>query len=148
MRAPPPPALEPPISPPDEVPVRPLLRLLLIDDEPLVTKVLRRALGAGYQTLALASALEALALLARDAAFDAILCDLRMPGMDGLAFHAVLRERHPALAARVLFLSGASDLAGGAPAREVLPAGRFLEKPFDLPRLRAAVRALVTSSAP
>jgi CheY-like chemotaxis protein len=122
-------------------------RLLLIDDEPLVTTALRRALGPGYVTRALSCAREALALLAHDAAFDAILCDLRMPGMDGLAFLAALRERHPALAQRVLFLSGASGLADGAPASAVLPAGRLLDKPFDLPRLREAVRALVAEAA-
>ena len=129
-------------------PVAPAARLLLIDDEPLVTTALRQALGPGYTTRALSCAREALALLAEDAAFDAILCDLRMPGMDGLTFHAELRARYPALAARVLFLSGASDLADGAPACEVLPAGRFLDKPFDLPRLRAAVRAVVDGGVP
>ena len=134
-------------SPPDA----PVARVLLIDDEPLVTAALRRVLGAGYATQALTSAREALVLLAHDADFDAILCDLRMPDMDGLRFHAELCARHPALATRVLFLSGASDLADGAPARELLPAGRFLDKPFDVGRLRAAVRAVVDerlSSAP
>lgn len=126
----------------------PGLRLLLIDDEPLVTTALRRALGPGYQTLALTDARQALQLLAQDAAFDAILCDLRMPGMDGLSFHAELLRRHPALARRVLFLSGASDLAQGGCARTQLPAGRFLEKPFDLERLRAAVQALLEDDGP
>jgi CheY-like chemotaxis protein len=121
-------------------------RLLLIDDEPLVTSALRRALGPGYQTLALTDARQALQLLAQDAAFDAILCDLRMPGMDGLAFHAELARRHPELARRVLFLSGASDLAQGGCARAQLPEGRFLEKPFELNHLRAAVQALTGST--
>ena len=120
----------------------PACRLLLIDDEPLVTSALRRALGPDYQTLALSDARQALQLLAQDAAFDAILCDLRMPGMDGLAFHAELARRHPALAERVLFLSGASDLGQGGGARARLPEGRFLQKPFDLEHLRAAVREL------
>jgi CheY-like chemotaxis protein len=124
----------------------PACRLLLIDDEPLVTSALRRALGPGYQTLALSDARQALQLLARDEAFDAILCDLRMPGMDGLAFHAELTRRHPALARRVLFLSGASDLADGSCARAQLPEGRFLEKPFEVAQLRAAVHALVAGS--
>ena len=63
-------------------------RVLVVDDEPAMRDMLRRVLEkAGYRVTEAAGGKEALALL-REHAFDAVLCDIRMPEMDGQEFLA------------------------------------------------------------
>ncbi|GAB4209488.1 MAG: hypothetical protein OHK0022_40610 [Roseiflexaceae bacterium] len=81
-------------------------RLLVIDDEPDMLDMLRRLLARrGYSVTTMSSASEALELL-RDELFDIILCDIRMPGMDGTAFYEQLQtldfERPP----RMVIMTG------------------------------------------
>ena len=47
-------------------------------------------------------------ILEHETGFDVILCDMMMPNLDGSAFYAALKERHPDLTSRVLFYSGAT----------------------------------------
>ncbi len=106
-------------------------RLLVIDDEVLVrSTIARQARADGWLVVEAASAEQALELLASpDAAFDAIACDIRMPGMSGVAFHDELARRAPHLLSRLLFVTG--DLASHEAARFAARCGaRFLTKPF------------------
>jgi two-component system nitrogen regulation response regulator GlnG len=65
------------------------LRVLIVDDEAGVREFLSRLLGReGYETLTAGDGEEALALIAREA-FDVVLLDIRMPGLDGME---VLRQ--------------------------------------------------------
>ncbi len=82
---------------------------------------------------------EALALLAAGESFDVILCDLNMPGMNGMEFHAALT---PLQAKRVLFVTGG---ALADPAEQFLKqaAVRVLTKPVEVGQLRAAVAAVL-----
>jgi CheY-like chemotaxis protein len=75
---------------------------------------LMRALleGAGYEVATAESGAVALELL-DTARFDAIVSDLRMPDVDGAALWRAVRERHPALARRMLFVTG-DTLSEGA----------------------------------
>jgi two-component system CheB/CheR fusion protein len=80
--------------------------ILLIDDEPgihrALTQLLRRS---GYAITTAANGQEGLAALeARP--YDLILCDMRMPDLDGPAFYRELARRHPPLLSRVIFLTG------------------------------------------
>jgi signal transduction histidine kinase/DNA-binding NtrC family response regulator len=81
------------------------LRLLLIDDEPLVLRSLRRMLGDHHVDLAQGGH-EALLRLAQDRNYDLILCDLMMPDMDGTVLYAELERAMPDLLDRVVFCSG------------------------------------------
>jgi nitrogen-specific signal transduction histidine kinase len=81
------------------------LRLLLIDDEPLVLRSLKRML-ARHQVDVAAGGAEALAKLAANSDYDLIFCDLMMPGVDGAAVHAAMVERFPQLVERLVFCSG------------------------------------------
>ena len=112
-------------------------RILVIDDEPLIAKAVTRALTA-HDVVARTRAREALDLIAAGEHFDVILCDLMMPEMTGMDFHAELGAAHPQLLTRVWFLSGG---AFSERAREFLDSlgDRFLEKPFDPERLRAFI---------
>jgi CheY-like chemotaxis protein len=81
------------------------LKLLLIDDEPLVLRSLRRMLAQHTVDVAVGGA-EALARLAVDSDYDLILCDVVMPGMDGMAVHAAIQQQFPELLERLVFCSG------------------------------------------
>jgi CheY-like chemotaxis protein len=80
-------------------------------------------------------------------AVDAILLDIRMPRMDGIEFYEAIRRDRPALAERVLFLSGDPQQMHEARAK-TLPAARVLAKPVDLQVLAASIRRLVGRRSP
>lgn len=97
--APPAPAHRP------DVPAAPRGALLLVDDDDLVRAVLCSALQKCWHVTAVAGAREALDAL-ETARFDAIVCDLMMPGMSGIEFDEQLAERWPTLRACTLYLTG------------------------------------------
>jgi signal transduction histidine kinase len=112
-------------------------RLLVIDDEALVATGLARSLEGEVEVVVASRARDALDLLAADR-FDHVLCDLMMPDMNGAQFHAEVTRRHPALAARLVFMTGGAF----TPATERFLAewrGPLLEKPVDVERLRKVV---------
>ncbi|HSN33833.1 MAG TPA: response regulator, partial [Ideonella sp.] len=119
-------------------------RVLVVDDEPELADVMREMLeSAGFDVATAESGEVALELL--DAArFDAIVSDLRMPGMDGPALARAVGERRPALAARMVFVTG--DTLSST-ARDFLERGArpCIDKPFARADLVGAVRAVLSS---
>jgi PAS domain S-box-containing protein len=111
-------------------PVPLALRVLVVDDEPSVGKALRRMLGRNHQVEATTGAHEALERLRRGERFDAILCDLMMPQMSGMEFYRVLQEQFPAVAPRVVFMTGGTftDAARDFIAQVPNPT---VDKPFE-----------------
>ncbi|HEY2928478.1 HD domain-containing phosphohydrolase [Piscinibacter sp.] len=104
-------------------------RVLLVDDEPNVLNALRRLLrGHGFEIATAANGDEALALLRRQPV-DAIVCDMRMPGMNGAE---VLRESRALApdAVRVL-LTGYADIGSAVQAVNEGEIFRYLAKPWD-----------------
>jgi two-component system cell cycle sensor histidine kinase/response regulator CckA len=81
-------------------------RVLIVDDEAVVRRSVRRVLQqAGYSAVEAASGSAALELLSKQAdQFDVVLLDVDMPGMDGPRTLSALRERRPEL--RGLFMTG------------------------------------------
>lgn len=84
-------------------------RVLVVDDEAALRRVLVLLLGERFFVVDVPSAAAALAVLQSQPPFDAIVTDVHMPGMSGLAFHAALARIDPALARRVCFLTGNLD---------------------------------------
>ncbi len=84
------------------------MRILLIDDEPLVLKSYARYLGGacGHDVLCASDSGEALALLEADGGVDAVFCDLTMPDIGGVDVHRAICEHHPELRNRFVFLTG------------------------------------------
>lgn len=80
-------------------------RLLMVDDEEMILRVLGRFLSR-HDFMGCSSAREALRVLEADPGWDVILVDITMPEMDGLELHRILAQEHPELAARVVFMSG------------------------------------------
>ena len=125
----------------------PTLRVLVVDDEPDFADMLRETLEqAGYEVATAESGAVALELLA-EARFDAIVSDLRMPDMDGLALWQAVQQRAPSLARRLLFVTGDTLSAN---ARAVLGSTGCdaLDKPFDPAELLRRIRTLATADEP
>jgi CheY-like chemotaxis protein len=80
-------------------------RILCVDDEPMVLRGLSATLRKHFEVITVGGAVAALELLAHDADLRVVISDYRMPGMDGGAFLARVRERFPTVI-RIL-LSGA-----------------------------------------
>jgi signal transduction histidine kinase len=115
-------------------------RVLVIDDEPLLHSALRRLLSRDHEVENHVDARRALERLGAGERFDAILCDLMMPEMDGVAFHEALARVAPEQSARVVFMTGGAHTER---TRRFLEAARVrvLEKPIDPERLREIVDA-------
>jgi DNA-binding NtrC family response regulator len=112
-------------------------RILIVDDDPGTLTSLSRAFALeGYTALTASSASRALARLEQEGA-DAVLCDVMMPEMDGLAFLEQLRERSQDVP--VVLMSGQAtvDLAVRATRLGALD---FVEKPVGLDRLLVTLR--------
>jgi signal transduction histidine kinase len=117
-------------------------RVLIVDDEPGIGEVIRRVLRSEHDVIALTSAEEARALIARGDRFDVILCDLMMPGMTGMDLHAELGSLAPDQAERMVLLTGGAFTPRARQFLDALPNIR-VEKPFDPKNLRALIRGLV-----
>ena len=76
-----------------------------------------------------------------DPGVDAVVCDLRMPGMDGYAFHEQLRAERPGLAARTVFITG-DVVSTRARASSVLRQP-VLTKPFSFDKIEEALIAVM-----
>jgi CheY-like chemotaxis protein len=114
-------------------------RVLLVDDDAAVAGALAALLSrAGYAVTIGGSARVAETLL--EERYDALLVDLRMPGMRGDAFYYVARAKQPWLAARTLFMTGdISPLAEDIVAQTGCP---LLLKPFRAEALMRAMDAI------
>jgi CheY-like chemotaxis protein len=84
------------------------MRILLVDDEPLLLKSFTRYLGGvcGHDVFCAGSGGEALAQLETGETVDLIFCDLTMPDIDGVEVHRAICEYHPQLRGRFVFLTG------------------------------------------
>ncbi len=119
--------------------------VLVVEDETALAAAVADALqDAGYVVTHAADGEDALTLVKRQP-FDLVICDLKMPRLDGQAFYASLVQAVPALASRVIFVTG--DVAGTQAERFLVGSGcRWLEKPFRLADLLRAVREGLSDS--
>jgi PAS domain S-box-containing protein len=104
--------------------------VLIVEDDPEVAAISRTLLHElGYQTLMATDAHHALGVLASVSAIDLIFSDIMMPGMSGIEFALVVRQRYPHLG--ILLTTG----YGGC-AQEALRAGMpLISKPYHLDEL-------------
>ena len=116
-------------------------RVLVIDDMPAVARAVARALR-GHEVVVCEGGEEAIALLGRDQTFDAVICDLNMPGRDGIDVYEFARVANPALAGRFLFMTGGVFTERS---RSFLEASRsaVLEKPARPDQVRRLVDAVI-----
>ncbi len=112
-------------------------KILVVDDEPQIGRVIKAALRL-HDVFCLTSAVEALAKLRAGERFDIIICDLMMPQMTGMDFHEALEQELPEQSRRIVFLTGG---AFTAKARSFLERVKNLriDKPFEVAALRTMV---------
>ncbi len=113
--------------------------ILVIEDEPALRDMVRRALAAtGYTVIDAGDGAEALRLSSeRQDQVDLVLTDMILPGMTGRELSIEFRRRRPGLP--IIIMSGYTGET--YPALESLPLGvGYLEKPFSLVDLRSRVR--------
>jgi len=113
--------------------------VLLVEDEAkLASAVADARKDAGYVVHHAKDGEEA-SLVVREQQFDAVICDLKMPRVDGKAFYRLLESKVPALARKVIFVTG--DVAGTDAETFLEQSGcRWLAKPFRLGDLLRALR--------
>ncbi|MFZ0211378.1 MAG: hybrid sensor histidine kinase/response regulator [Candidatus Acidiferrales bacterium] len=116
-------------------------RFLVIDDESEILNLLSVVLGKTGATVVTLQDSTRLNTLLSHEHFDAVLCDLKMPGQDGLSVLRTLREKKPELARRFLLMTG--NLADADKARIELEGVPILPKPFTLARLREMMGKMV-----
>ena len=116
------------------------IRLLFIDDEASLRSGME-AFGRmrGFTVVTASDGIEGLAHT-RAIGVDAVVCDLRMPGMDGYSFHEQLRAERPGLASRTVFITGDVITSG---ARGSVSRQPVLTKPFSFDRIEEAVIAVM-----
>ncbi|HEX2778834.1 MAG TPA: ATP-binding protein [Gemmatimonadaceae bacterium] len=115
------------------------LDILVVDDETSITTFLAHYLGSrGHAVLTAQSGTEALAL-AKQGTFDVVVCDLRMPGMDGLATMRALREMPEGERPRYILSTGANIGSAVRDAVDALGVDSIVPKPYDIEQLRRAV---------
>ena len=119
-------------------------RILVVDDEPDVRELVELLLAAPDRHIEGAdggrAALERLAAHP----YDLVVCDLRMPEVDGIQIYRAIQQR-PAPRPALLFMSGFTNAAEFVPfLRET--GTPVAAKPFDVPELRLAVTRLLGES--
>lgn len=123
-------------------------RVLVVDDEIAVGRTLSLVLEPDYEVTVAESAEQALAAIRNEetrGGFDAVICDLLMPGMTGIELFEITSREFPALAPRFIFMSG--GLAMTEPRNfSSRVSNRIIEKPFDLSQIRTALRELVANT--
>jgi signal transduction histidine kinase len=122
-------------------------RILVVDDEPLINKVVQRMLRADHDVSSFGSVREALEAIRGGASYDVILCDLMMPEMTGMDLHAELLRLRPDLAQRVVFMTGGAFTPAAREYLHQMPNQR-LEKPFEPGDLRLIVEAMLADPPP
>jgi CheY-like chemotaxis protein len=117
--------------------------VLVVEDEAQLASAVVDALrDAGYVVDHAKDGEEALVKIAAQT-FDAVICDLKMPRLDGKAFYRMLEAATPGLAKRVIFVTG--DVAGTDAEQFLDETGcRWLAKPFRLADLLRTVRELLS----
>jgi PAS domain S-box-containing protein len=110
------------------------MRILVVDDEPLIGQVIKQVL-AGHTVTTEVSAQAALERITSGEDFDRIFCDLMMPELSGMDFY---QQLSPAVREKVVFLSGGVFTDRARDFLDTVP-NRRLDKPFDTQALSAAL---------
>jgi two-component system NtrC family sensor kinase len=113
--------------------------VLVVEDEAALAAAVIDALRDGGYVVERAGDGEEALVKIKEHSFDLVICDLKMPRLDGKAFYRMLAAASPGLAKRVIFVTG--DIAGTDAEAFLQESGcRWLAKPFRLGDLLRAVR--------
>jgi DNA-binding response OmpR family regulator len=119
------------------------MRVLVVEDDPLVGDGIRRALNGGGFAADLVSSAEAAKSALDTESFDMVIADIGLPRQDGLQLVRSLRSRGQVIP--ILILTARDGLEDRVTALD-LGADDYLTKPFQVPELLARCRALIRRS--
>ncbi len=121
-----------------------MAHILLAEDDVAMCSFLTQALEkAGHRVTAKQDGLQALAAIEGPEAYDLLLADIVMPGMDGIELAQIATKKRPSL--KVMFITGFAAVAVGAQAQQAN--ARVLSKPFHLNDLVSQVQDLLSGQA-
>ena len=119
-------------------------RVLVLDDDELAGRVLKRMLGSTFHVTVRHDASTALEELLQNESFDVVICDLMMPRLTGEQLYWALAEERGDLADRMLFVTGGGVTPEASEFEAAMRrSGRVFLKPVDANELRAAVRRVL-----
>jgi PAS domain S-box-containing protein len=119
-------------------------RVLVVDDEPLVAEMVRRALSDAHDVTIATDAQVALDYALSGTTFDVIFCDLLMPRMSGMDLYDALHARRPGVEKKIVFMTGGAFTERAAEFLTNVPNVK-LSKPFDLNELERVVSKALRS---
>ncbi len=122
-------------------------RILVVDDEPEVARLLEEILAEdGHRVDTAVNGADALVKLG-ERAYDAVLSDIRMPDLDGPGLYRELERRHPEITTRIVFMTGD---ALGQRTREFLDASAVpsFEKPFRPEDVKRVISRILPAEGP
>jgi two-component system, cell cycle sensor histidine kinase and response regulator CckA len=100
-------SVSPPVPAPRVAPPEQRGRVLVVDDDILVSRAMKRMLERSHRVVMAANAGQAIDALTLDPNFDVVLCDVMMPDVSGIELFEQVGERWPHLTSRVAFITGA-----------------------------------------
>jgi CheY-like chemotaxis protein len=119
------------------------LHVLVVDDEPGFLSGLTRLLQRDGHLVETATDGHAALALLQEGGYNLILCDLRMPALDGQTFYGLLQRQLPALCQRIIFLTG--DTLSPDSMRFVEQCGLpWIAKPCRIEEIRAAIARVLS----
>ena len=122
------------------------LGILVIDDEPEMLESYNKILTReGYSVKTYQSAQNALESLNHSHHFSLVICDIKMPGMDGMEFLAAAKEKHPQIP--VIMVTGYGTLESAIEAVKI-GAFDFIEKPFSTKKLLKSISSALEKIIP
>jgi CheY-like chemotaxis protein len=117
-------------------------RVLVVDDDYDLAQLLRDVLTYENCEVEIAgNGMEAMDRL-RTSDYEAVICDLMMPRVDGEALYNDVVQAYPYLADRFLFVTGQASRKAGFSDFVSRTGNNLIEKPFDIHQLRRLVREL------
>jgi CheY-like chemotaxis protein len=117
-------------------------KILLIDDEALITRSFAKLLGKNSFEVEVCQSGQEAIMIARNKNFDLIMCDIRMPGLNGIDTIKTIfdqyRSKNKTLPG-LIFITGYADDTQESTARELNPFA-YIYKPFDVRDLLDVIR--------
>jgi CheY-like chemotaxis protein len=119
-------------------------RILIVDDDPDIRRVIAHGLAA-HEIVTASNGVEAIAVITGGDRFDVIVSDVMMPELDGVGLYIELLELAPEQALRIVLVSSGGDAAETLHLATNRP---YLEKPFEMTRLRQLVADVIERWGP
>lgn len=128
--------------------VRPLVtsqargKILIVEDEPVVARLLERVLSSEHHVELASDGMDALTQLRLEQDYDVVLCDVMMPRMNGMELFERVAGAYPKLAGRFVFMTGGATRPDVHAFLDSVP-NEKLYKPFSVPTVTSLVSRLV-----